>query len=200
MARWHPARLLAAGSLAALLVAMAPLPAAAHEGHSHDDETPSTVSTGGRDGNDSSSGDGTASRERSQHGLRRLQGDKLRLCQQRREVVAGIMSRNVVRGQRHIELFDTIAGRTKAFYTAKGRTVDNYDQLVAAVAAARQAAADNLEAMRANTAFACDGDNPQAMAQAFAAGARTQAGYLKDYRQAVKNLIVAVKSAQGGEQ
>jgi hypothetical protein len=95
----------------------------------------------------------------------------------------------------------TIAERTEKFYTDKGKTVTNYDDLVAAVNNAKtttQADVANLKTLIGN-GFDCSGDNPKGTAASVKAAIEQTRTDMKAYKTAVKNLIVAVKSVQGDQ-
>ena len=128
----------------------------------------------------------------------RLETAKLRFCQNREQTIDHIMKRIANRGQKHLDLFTSIATRVEAFYTKKGKTLGNYDQLVATVnsdKAAAQAAVDKLAA--SSTGFTCGGENPRGAVQTFKSNLKLEIQALQTYRTAVKNLTVGVKSAQG---
>lgn len=127
----------------------------------------------------------------------RLAENALKLCQKREKRINAIMARTVDRATKQTEVFDKIATRTKEFYTSKGRTVANYDALVAAVDAAKQKTETDLAAMKAESTFKCDSANPKGSATAFKDNLKLAIADLKAYKTAVKNLIVGVKSAQG---
>lgn len=134
----------------------------------------------------------------------RLDSAKLRACQNREKTITNIMSRMGDRGQRQVDLFAKIADRTQQFYTDKGLSVSNYDELVADVAAKKAAAQTAVDALKSATVeFKCDGDNPKAVADSFKQALKDQNEALKAYKTSVKNLIVGVKSSKstaGGEQ
>lgn len=128
----------------------------------------------------------------------RLDATKLKVCQLREKAIDNIMARIGDRGQKQLDLFTTIATRVETFYTTKGKTLSNYDALVADVnakKAAAQTAVDTVKADKAN--FKCDGTDPQGAAATFKADLKLEISALKAYRTSVKNLIVGVKSVQG---
>lgn len=123
---------------------------------------------------------------------------KLAVCQRRETAIDNIMARIAERGQKQLDLFTTIATRVETFYTDKGKTLSNYDALVADVNAkkdAAQAAVNQVKADKAN--FKCDGTDPHGAAAAFKNDLKLEISALKDYRTSIKNLIVGVKSVQG---
>ena len=127
----------------------------------------------------------------------RLEGAKLKACEAREKRITQTMEQMSKRGTNHIEVITKISDRVQAFYTEKGRTVENYDALVADVAAKKQAAEQAVaNAQSVGDVFSCDSDSPKIASQEFRAAHMTQVAALKEYRTAVKNLITAVKSAQ----
>jgi iron-sulfur cluster repair protein YtfE (RIC family) len=140
----------------------------------------------------------TNTEERREAVQTRLADAKLRSCQNREKAITNIMARLSDRGQKQVDLFSTIAERTEKFYADKGKTLANYDALVADVAAkktAAQATVDNVKST--SVEFTCGGDNPKGVASTFKDNLKTEIGALKAYKASVKNLIVGVKSVQG---
>ena len=128
----------------------------------------------------------------------KLADAKLKACQNREKAINNILARIASRGQKQLDLFSTIATRVETFYTDKGKVLSNYDALVADVnakAAAAQTAVDAVKA--ASVTFKCDGTDPKGTAQSFKDSLKAEIAALKDYKSAVKNLIVGVKSVQG---
>ncbi len=131
-------------------------------------------------------------------GQAKLADAKLKACQKRETAINSIMTRTVDRATKQIGVFDTIATRTEKFYTDKGKTVATYDILVAAVATAKAKAETDLAAMKTTDSLKCDGTDPKGAASVFKGNLKLEIADLKAYKTAVKNLIVGVKSAQGG--
>lgn len=127
----------------------------------------------------------------------RLQDAKLKACQNREEAINTIMLRMADRGQKHFDLVTSIAERTKEFYVEKGKTLANYDELVANVEA-KKAVAESAVAnvMARSGGFTCDGDDPRGLVQAFKDVRQIRIDAMGEYRTAVKDLIVGVKSVQ----
>jgi hypothetical protein len=122
---------------------------------------------------------------------------KLRVCQNRQHAITNIMARIADRGQKQLTLFSTIASRTETFYTDKGKTLSNYDALVADVtakAATAQTAVDTIKSD--STGFSCDGSDPKGFVASFKDSLKSEISALQAYRTSVKNLIVGVKSVQ----
>ena len=128
----------------------------------------------------------------------RLEGEKLKSCQNREKTITTIMSRIADRGQKQFDLFTTIADKTETFYKEKGNTVATYDTLTADLAAKKATAQATIDTVNANKAtFKCDETNPRGIVSSFKESLKAEISALKEYRTAVKNLIVGVKSAQG---
>jgi hypothetical protein len=128
----------------------------------------------------------------------RLQDAKLRACEKRQAAIVNIMKRMSDRGQKQVDLFSSIADRTQAFYEKKGKTLANYDALVANVAAKKESAQESVAMTSAHgTSFDCGGEDPKGDAASFKEHRKLAIAALKDYKAAVKDLIVGVKSAQG---
>lgn len=121
---------------------------------------------------------------------------KLKACEKRSEKITNIMDRIVDRSEKHVALFNTIATRTQEFYVNNGYELDNYDELVENVELARADALDHLEVLRAENNFSCEMDDPKVFVAAFKDALKTQIESLKEYRTAVKDLIVGVKSSK----
>jgi hypothetical protein len=127
-----------------------------------------------------------------------LAAAKLRSCQNREKAINNIMTRIADRGQKQVDLFTTIATRVETFYTAKGKTLSNYDALVSDVNTQKAAAQTEVDALKASSVtFKCDGTDPKGAAQSFKSNLKAEIDALKAYKTAVKNLIVGVKSVQG---
>ena len=127
----------------------------------------------------------------------RLASGKLKACQNRQNAITNIMTRIADRGQKQITLFGTIATRTETFYADKGRTLSNYDALVADVTAKQTAAQTAVDAIKTNsTGFSCDGTDPKGFVNSFQTSLKSEISALQAYRTAVKDLIVGVKSVQ----
>ncbi len=126
-----------------------------------------------------------------------LAAGQLKACQNREVAVKNIMSRIDTRAQNQINLFSTIAQRVEALYVKQGKTVANYAQLLAAIASAKTQAETDLGTLQTNSTFSCSASNPKGMVLAFQGYLKTEISDLQAFRTAVKNLIVAVATANG---
>lgn len=155
-------------------------------------------SPGGSGGYNQSTNPGSSQAASGQaNGQSHLAAAQLTACQHRQAEVQNIITRVDTRAQNQLTLFGTIATRVEGFYTSKGKTVSNYDQLVAAVASAKTQATTDLSTMQTNSTFSCSANDPKGMVTAFQGYLKTEITDLQNYRTAVKNLIVAVASANG---
>lgn len=136
--------------------------------------------------------------EKKEAAQTKLADAKLTACQNREKAINNVMSRIADRGQKQLDLFSTIATKTETFYTDKGKTLSNYDALVTDVTAKKEAAQTAVDTVKANSVtFKCDGTDPKGAAATFRESLKNEIAALKEYKTAVKNLIVGVKSVQG---
>lgn len=127
----------------------------------------------------------------------KLDDAKKRVCENRQKNIEIIMKRGVTRAENQTKLFGNIADRVKAFYEKKGKTIANFDELVTAIDDAKAHLAADVQTLKAAAQFDCDSDNPKGEGQAYKEAHEEVLIGLKEYRTAVKNLIVAVRGAQG---
>ncbi|MGV9001923.1 MAG: hypothetical protein ACOH18_03115 [Candidatus Saccharimonadaceae bacterium] len=125
----------------------------------------------------------------------KLDDKKKAVCENRQATINTRFTNVTSRSQNQYDRIDTIVTKTEKFYTEKGLSVANYDQLATKVAQAKATAQDSLEALKATPKFSCDSDGPKADVQAFLNLRLTKATDFQAYREAVKALIEAVKTA-----
>jgi hypothetical protein len=126
----------------------------------------------------------------------RLDAKKLEMCSKKQDKITSSMQRVSAQGLNQLDVFKKIADRTIAFYKSKGRTVTNYDQLVADVNAKYKAAKTAVDSISTTSTFDCSSDNPKEALSIFRDNHKQKTAALKEYKTSIKNLIVAVKSAQ----
>lgn len=119
-------------------------------------------------------------------------------CENRRENFRNRLESIGTRAQKHVATLESITARVEEFKTRKNLTVENYDALVADVAAQKalvQSLATTVKE-QADT-FTCGEEPGQASASlaAFKDALQQQIEALKAYKTSVKNLIVAVRAA-----
>lgn len=139
----------------------------------------------------------TQGQGRREMGQARLEAGKLKACERRQKTIQNIMARMSDRGTKQFDVFTKISDRTQEFYAEKGKVLENYDALISELNAKKFAVEAVLSETQAESNdFACDGENPKGVASAFKDKLHAQNAALKEYRTAIKNLIVGVKSVQ----
>ena len=127
----------------------------------------------------------------------RLETVKLKNCQNREAEIKNTLSRISDRATKRVDTFDKIATNVEEFYVTKGNVLKNYDLLVARVNSKKTIVKNAiLNLPTASTNFVCNGDNPKAVITEFKQNNQYLSNALKEYRTAIKNLIVGVKSVQ----
>lgn len=132
----------------------------------------------------------------------RLKETKLKVCQNRESAIHK-RSESLTSMAKNMEIkFDHIASRVETYYTEKsvpaGRVVADYDQLIAAIQAKKdQVALDLAKANSDSSLFSCNGDDPKGQIQLFHDDMKNVKKALKEYRAAINDLIVSVRSANG---
>ena len=136
------------------------------------------------------------------NGEQKLTEAKLKACQNRENAIQTRSKQLTKTAENMLTTFDKIAERVEQYYTAKvvpsGKTVADYDALVADIAAKKQTVQTDLDKATADaTAFSCTGNDPKGQLTQFRTDMQTIKKDLKEYRTAIKNLIVAVRSVTG---
>ncbi len=139
-------------------------------------------------------GDRAEATNRREASETKLTEAKLSVCLKHEAVIGNIVARMGDRGTKQLDVFTKIAERTEAFYKKSGKELANYDALVAEVTAKKDAAQAALPTMLVT--FKCDGTDPKGVASGFKTSRTNLITALKEYKTAVKNLIVGVKSVQ----
>lgn len=134
----------------------------------------------------------------------RLEKTKLRACQERENAIKIRSEKLTQLATVMQEKFDAIAKRAEDYYITKlvpqGKTVSNYDALVAYVQTKKDAVQTALtNALDGISGFNCTDSDPKTMLMQFNEDMRAIKSALHDYRMSVKNLIVGVRSVTGQE-
>ena len=132
----------------------------------------------------------------------RLTEAKLKVCQNRENAIETRSKQLTKAAGNMLTTFDKIAERAEQYYTAKvvpsGKIVANYDALVAEIASKKQTVQTDLDKATADaTAFSCTGNDPKGQLTQFRTDMQQVKKDLKEYRTAIKNLIVAIRSLTG---
>lgn len=123
----------------------------------------------------------------------KLDDKRLAVCEKKVDKINAVIQKRSAQATKHLAVFKKISDRVQNFVTDKNLTIENYDQLVANIADKEQSATAAIEA-NTNTVFDCasaDGSGPGKVAKA---SVQTVRDALKDYRAAIKELIVKVKA------
>lgn len=132
----------------------------------------------------------------------RLTDAKLKSCQAKQNAIKKRSDQLVKMTNNMLDKFDKIATRVETYYTdvvvPSGKTVSNYDALLADIAAKKTAVQTALTKAQTDAqAFDCTGSDPKGQLTQFREDMQSVKKALKDYRTAIKNLIVAVRSVTG---
>jgi len=135
----------------------------------------------------------------------KLNEAKLKVCQNKESAIQKRNSQLAKMAEDMLTKFDGIATKVETYYTSKvvpsGKTVPNYNALVADIATKKSAAKTALDKANTDaTAFKCTSDDPKGQLTLFRVDMQAVKSALKDYRTSIKNLIVAVRSATGTAQ
>lgn len=140
----------------------------------------------------------TSTQQTTARSIAKLEASKLQLCKTRETEINNILSRISDRGTKQADVFDKIATRVKSFYVTKAKPLNNYEALVAQVDATKATVQSAVQKLSySHITFSCDGDNPRSVISTFKENLLALNSALKDYRTAIKELIVGVKSVQG---
>lgn len=140
--------------------------------------------------------------ESTSSGKMRLTEAKLRSCEARTENISKRSTQLMSLVTNMIGKFDAIAVRVQNFYTTKvlptGKSVSNYDALVADIALKKTAVTDLLTSSQTElTGFDCNSEDPKGAMSEFRTSMQGIKTALHGYRTSIKNLIVAVHSQAG---
>lgn len=131
----------------------------------------------------------------------RLTEVKLKVCQVKEKAITARVNRLFNLAANMEEIFASHSARVQDYYTAKvipsGKSVSNYNNLVTDISAKKSAVDSAVSVARTAVAnFACGGSDPKGQLTEFRLDMQKVKQALQNYRVAVKNLIVAVRSAK----
>ncbi len=134
----------------------------------------------------------------------RLTGEKLRVCQAHENVIQTRLQSLSKMANGMLSTFDTIAKRATEYYANTvvpgGNSVSNYDELVSAIQTKRSLVSDDLTVTQNDADnFLCTGIDPRGNLRQFRIDMQEVKKSLKEYRTAIKNLIVAVRTVVSEE-
>jgi hypothetical protein len=132
----------------------------------------------------------------------RLADAKLKACQSREAAIQKRSDQLVKLAMTMQDKFTAITMRVKTYYTdtviPSGKTVSNYDTLIADIATKQAAVGTALTKAQSDaTSFSCTSDDPKGQLTQFRVDMQAVKAALKVYRTSIKDLIVAVHSVTG---
>lgn len=125
----------------------------------------------------------------------KLDEAKKKACENNINTINRLKERMDQRRQNVLNRITKISEATQTFYTEKQLVVTNYDELVAKVAAAKVVAESAVQSQQQIPSLDCNGDHPRAEVSAYKERHSTAIDAIKAYRDAVKELVRAVKAA-----
>lgn len=126
----------------------------------------------------------------------RFTANKLRGCERRQVQIISNISAISDRGAKQLDVFHSIAERTKAFYAAKGYSLPTYDSLAASVDSLYDKSLVAVNTTQSSgESWSCNGSNPTVQLQQFKQAKQAEITTLAEYKNKVHELLVLVKSA-----
>ncbi len=127
---------------------------------------------------------------------------KMKSCQARENGIRKRSEHLTKMANNMLVKFDAIAQRVENYYTSKvvpgGKTVSNYDSLVSTIAVKKTAVQTALTSSQNDLAsFNCTAGDPKGQMMQYKNDMKKVKDSLRDFRTAIKNLIVAVRSVNG---
>lgn len=138
----------------------------------------------------------TTAREARQNNL---EGKRLAACEKRSSSINRILSHGTDQSRKHLGVFQKIEERVKQFYINKNLSNDGYDAAVA-TADEKEAAAIAAIETSTETTFDCANADGAKPGDAVRELMKTRHQALKEYRTAIKELILVVKKGHGKQQ
>lgn len=124
----------------------------------------------------------------------KLANKRLETCQKRQAQINSIIQKSNDHSQKHLAVFEKIEARVKAFYEDKKLNVANFDTLVANVDIKHAAAVAEVN-VASTTSFSCDNTDATNPGSVVKDLMNSKNDAIKEYRTALKDLIVAIKGA-----
>lgn len=123
----------------------------------------------------------------------KLSENRLKVCENRQATINKIIANSATQSEKHLAVFQKIEDRVVTFYEEKTLSLDTYDTLLATVDEKEAAAIAAIDLAK-ETTFSCDdadATNPGSLARELVKSEHTA---LKEYRTAIKDLLVAIKT------
>lgn len=138
---------------------------------------------------------------RQDQSANRLSENRLQKCQEHSDKINQLMQQASERSTQKLATLDQVAKRVQEFYRNRDYNVAQYDDLVASVNQKREDAVTALSQMNVDgEQFRCNGDNPDATLAAYRDAHKAKSAAIKEYKTAVRELILAIKSSVSEKQ
>lgn len=126
----------------------------------------------------------------------KLDEAKKRICEQSSARIQNVFKNIDDRSQAQMNAMNKISARVQQFYANKGYQAANYDEIVAEVTRTQATAEAAIQAsVQTASSFGCDMEDPKGTANQYKVNVRAQITAMKEYKNAINDLIVTVKSA-----
>lgn len=128
----------------------------------------------------------------------RLDEARKKVCEQNQNRIQNSFQNINNRSESQLGVMKKIANRVQAFAEDKNSKPANYDKLVAEVNRTRTEAQNAVQAsVQTSSQFGCDSDDPKGTASQYKVQVKAHIAAMKEYKNAINNLITAVKTAAG---
>lgn len=128
--------------------------------------------------------------------IRQKQDDrKKKICDNREKTINTIMHNMDNRRQRAYDHITKVYNAVTAFYADKNLSVANYGELIQKVDSAQAVASTTMKTQQSSSQFDCEGEHPKSDISEFKTNRLNSIAAMQKYRQAVKDLIQAIKPA-----
>lgn len=132
--------------------------------------------------------------ERQATAEKRLDDAKRKVCDKREKQINNIMNVMDTRRQNAFDRITKISEAAQAFYVKKNLTAEDYSELVATVNTTKAAATAAIAEQKAVPTFSCGSEKPKTELQTFKDKRSLSISAIKSYREAVKELVKAVRT------
>lgn len=129
----------------------------------------------------------------------KLDTRRLAACEKRQEKINNIFTKATEQNKKHLAVFQKIEEKVKQFYVDKNLSAEGYDAAVTLADEKEAAAVAAIEASVEST-FDCAATDGAKPGSAIKEAAKTRREAIKEYRTAVKDLILVVKKHHGQQQ
>jgi hypothetical protein len=194
-------------SLCALLV-LAASPVLAHSSNSGSGGDDDSVSSSGEVENETETeihhqadlfrkdGEHKLQLQRAEKGHAKSLAQRARTCQNIQRAVNHKLKAFDNHADKYLTRLNDVFAKLQAYQTAQNISADNYDALVAAATQKQSDATVAVEALKSlGTTIDCTSSDPASMLASVKSGATDARDALKDYRKALKDIVVALAQA-----